>query len=112
MLYDFQHSLSLTNVIAIERCDASVFVGVRWCFGQIFNLDIWTDEAKILQMPWIFITDKDDLESQIHGLQIQSSDQPFLAWLLPDSTTYLEPFLCLYSSITHKAHAIFSRKLS
>jgi len=106
----------VANVIAVECCDASVD---EWLwesggvFGQIFNLDIWTGETKILQMPWKFIKNKDDLESQIRGLQIQFSDQPLLAWLLPhDSTTRLEPFLCLYCSIIHKAFAIFSRKWS
>jgi len=88
-----------------------VVVGVRWCFWANLQPGLWTDETKILQMPWKFIKNKDDLESQIHGLQIQFSDQPLLAWLLPhDSTTHLEPFLCLYSSITHMALAIFSRK--
>jgi hypothetical protein len=56
----------VVNVTAVEWCDASV---VEWLwesgsvFGQIFDLDIWTSETKIRQMPWKFIKDKDDLES-------------------------------------------------
>jgi len=45
-----------------------VVVGVRWWSGQIFNLDIQTGETKILQMPWKFIKDKKDLESQVPEL--------------------------------------------
>jgi len=103
----------VANVIAFECHDASV---VEWLwksggvFGQIFNLDIWTGETKILQMPWKFIKDKDDLESQIRGLHIQFSDQPLLAGLVPhDSTTYLSLHVFQHYA---QGLAMFSRKWS
>ena len=62
MLYNFQHSVTLTNVFiciqdnvqsaAFEYCDI---------LEQLLNLDIMMGKTKILQMPWGITKNKKDL---------------------------------------------------
>jgi hypothetical protein len=44
---------------------------------------IWVGDNEILWMPWSIITDKENLEYLIPGLQIQFSKQPSQAYPYP-----------------------------